>query len=609
MIRERTANTFKSVLTRGSSDYEGVTRTHSLDSGSSAELWMPEQKYNSVERLQRILRKAKVNSPATLRMVLEAMFELDDLVPEKIQVKLYDYLLKDKNLQRMAMMLTSERSDVDAAEDTLTARDVNRYRYVVCLFILYGPPRGRQCIASNEDLMRPLLKFLTTERPVSVIGIEYVARVVASLLHTSPLDCCRHIAAHPSFLPDILRRISVGSVSQLIQRMICERAFYDEEELNFGPINHHAVRILAECDMQDLLADTFIDTASMGIFVHETVKVVENTVGTMFQMSLRAMMSARHCVMIDSIQIPGSMPFGESLSKLDLIQNTAPLVKVFDAALDAPPYVLTALLQGMIQLLTATLKGRTSKIPVVRKVVWNVSLREVLDVISERIPRLLKCLGVSSPPLGSERLEVCKFFEVCFQSGDEILCKKMVKHGVHATLLTLVFKMPRNSILHPLVVSALRSSLQSRIPELESAWLGDLEIVKRIIDTWNKQDPIDVDPPALASTVLEMAQLISDHIVTNASEDHPRDMNSLLGKANFDAFVKFRSTVLKKKMAMEADGICGRPEKPVGSRTDSDYVYDEDEMEALWIYNRLIDKEMGEDTEEGAIRAGKTKRR
>eukprot|EP00179_Madagascaria_erythrocladioides_P021273 CAMPEP_0198336382 /NCGR_PEP_ID=MMETSP1450-20131203/20963_1 /TAXON_ID=753684 ORGANISM="Madagascaria erythrocladiodes, Strain CCMP3234" /NCGR_SAMPLE_ID=MMETSP1450 /ASSEMBLY_ACC=CAM_ASM_001115 /LENGTH=612 /DNA_ID=CAMNT_0044041119 /DNA_START=73 /DNA_END=1911 /DNA_ORIENTATION=+ len=570
---------------------------------------LSEYKVPTTEILQKALRKAKVSSGASLKSVLDAMFELDDLVPEKVQAKLYDFLQIEQNLHRMVLMLTSERSDVDAQDDVLSAREMNRYRYVVCIFILYGPPKGRETIAASSTLVRPILNFLTSERPLSVVGVEYVARVLASMLHTSPRDMCKHIASHPDFLPSVVKRIGSSAVAQLLWRMMCDRAFYDEDQLNFGQSNVVAVKLLADNNIHELLADRFAESAAMGIYVEETVNVLENSWTCMVEVSLRAVMAPRYSTIADADREPNVPPLLSLLPPLDLLQTTGPLQRVFTAAMDGPPYVLSIFLRGLTYMLSSLRSGKESKLPVVRRVVWSTSLDDLLSVIVVNVGRLSLRLEVTKPPLGSERLVVAKFFAECFATRNRPLCLELLRCRVHSKLLSLMFAMPDNAVLQPTVVNTLRSCLSSGIPETELAWLRELEVTRRIVETWSSKKSEDNNQSVLMGSILEMGRLVSDHMVENSKTDNPRDMNSIMGKANFDAFVRFRNNVLKQMIAERTDGICGRPTRPNSSLVDQDYVYDEDEVEALWIYNRLLDKEMGEDTEEGAIRGGKTKPR
>jgi len=243
---------------------------------------------------QAIKELKKRDSTQAVVATLHAMYDLDDVIPEILYDSLAETLCSPRNVARMVALLTSdvgETSDLvrilDYQQD---ARGNYEYRHVISLYMCYGPGRIREMIVTDDKLLKPLARFLSSKTPKSVVALELVARVIASLLHQHPDIVLHQLLLNRNFVPVMVTHIGCSAIASLIPRMVCERGFFDDEQLRFGRISIHALNMLARDDTQMLIAQQIVNAANTGVKVLPTSLTIENGLWAMRQLSIRAMM-------------------------------------------------------------------------------------------------------------------------------------------------------------------------------------------------------------------------------------------------------------------------------------------------------------------------------
>ncbi|KAA8499111.1 Serine/threonine-protein phosphatase 6 regulatory subunit 2 [Porphyridium purpureum] len=594
--------------------------------------------------LSRAIKELKKHdSVQALKLVLHHMNELDRVITQTHYDALTALLSSHRNILRMVSILVDPHDDssdsIRILDYSLDARGHYEYRYVICLYISYGPAIIRDKIVSEERLLRPLARYLSSKSPRSCVVLEYVARTVSSLLHHRAEGVLLYLLSNRNFMRNLVPHIGSSAIAALIPRMVCERAFFDTDDLRFGMVHLNALHMLARDCVQALIADTICQSVSRNLRVIASDLVLDNGLHAMRSLSVRAMMGLSSIFLSDetatcvekSHQVflehakristfdafvkemqndPVLRILEASMSRLSLLSEPAPLMKVLDAALtDSGFWALGRVLSMISKLLDAYANGYFSRNHAMYQAIKRTSTASFQREMCKRITPLLALIderhrdcarekGHESRVNRSLELLIMETFGRLLCIANEQARGILAGAGVPFRLLQYVrdsqpFDTATSSILHLIhlsfqidpsnaafcwFVSAdayrfLRSANDARIAAPTADEKGGVSSSKQLGDR-------------LFSALCDMLHNGIEELLR--FPDLLRQMKENYG-VNYGEIREYFSQFLTDESSVRH---VGRMRQSTRLKSFGEtLVFDEDEGEALWIYNMLLQRE------------------
>jgi len=632
-----------------------------------AEPRSPRGEEPSSEEKQRRLKLAikdlrRLDSVQALKAVLHAMFLLDDVVTEKTYDALAEILAQEHNIYRMLLLLTADGSDSSDSANLLLdyeadARAMYQYRYVVCLYLCYGPTIIRDRMLQAQKLLRPLVQYISAKGVRSVVVMELVSRVLASLLHHNSKLLLSFALAHRNVLSAVVAHVGCSALSALLPRMLCERGFFDDEELRFGKINLVALHVMSRDDVQMLIARQIVTVVSTGVVVLTTALTVENGLVAMRNISLRAMMAianegdsvdvnsgpdgypGRRPASVDNALPPradsneqqlvqalrSSTMFSSNLSltssvdplvhttrhsitKLNLMLNAAPIALLFELAREPHgAWILPELVLNINRLLHSFSRGFFSRKDFIVRTVraTNIApLRSVLLDNSDVMISAVRAVDSAEQPQRVSRLylTMLELLARLTVIADSSATAQLASLGVPELLLDALVLHIRCDMTASLLLSQIKLSLILNARNAAALWFIDARISDRFrqqMDVLRASGKLEsgVDC-AEVSVLLELGKILGRFL---EMEQHRVVVEQQVASKlrNFDAIRSFFAGFVDVD---DPDPLEEANARRMTSFSDA-VVFDEDEGEALWIYNMLIDKDAWGDLSDGKVNA------
>jgi len=629
------------------------TITHS--NGETIYTSEPTSDQKADQLLTAVKSMKKLDSIQALKRVLHCMYVLDDVIPEKIYQLLTEILGLEHNLLRMINILTQDGSDTSDTnlqpEYEADARGGYEYRYVITLYLSYGPTVLRERILDQQKLLRPLILYITATGPRSVIVLEYVSRVLASLLHQEAKVLLIYMLSFSNFCRNAVRHIGCSALSNLLPRMLCEHGFFLSESLRFDRMNLHALHIFARDDIQMLIAKQVEIVIQGNVNVLGANLVLQNGLNCMRNISLRGMMAlaneleaddrdksgrivarksstndlndilakfARNTTVFSNISSTNAQmdalvqTSDRAVKKLDLFRNVAPIQIIFDAARsDDGFWAYPEVILHVNRFLEAYLSGFFSAKPSIIATVRTQNVTALRDVLlNTQVEFLCEYLrkNENRKKVTQMMIYAVELLARLVIISDTKAVQFLVKNQVATLILDVLFEFVECDMLCSLIVELFRTSLDINAVHVAYFWFVSGRLSERFqkemsslsLNEEENEEKSEESPIGCARTtaLLELGRIIGSFL--NSTMHNDVIERQLRGKMqNFDNLEVFFTSFVDD----EDQNLFDYPIRRRASSFSDAVVFDEDEGEALWIYNMLIDRDAWGDLSDGKVNA------
>lgn len=353
-------------------------------------------------------------------------------------------------LEALIAQLIAAPTATDRAPRTRLA-----HSWIVATLFRFGPSPLRDALSSRPHLLRNIASVFAAP-PVNLDPAlaTHATDVLRIMLHDYPRDTATALQ-HTSLARNLVAHIALQPAADFLPRLVSHRVFSTLAHAPLVPMHKRAIVMLGKANVQHLLADAFVRAAAE--FPHsspvrrmELVPVLDNSAGTMAELSARAMCLQRKYEDLDErtdavyaacLQVATSYEFNDAAKHMTLVEKPAPLQKVLNAALGegTEKEVLLPAVGMVSSILFALREARTSVLPSVRRTVnaldWS-EFEKVMAGIGAQFAALLDEEGVV---LGRRRLGVIDLVRECCELLSEDYIRELLTANEFCLLRRLLF--------------------------------------------------------------------------------------------------------------------------------------------------------------------------
>uniref|UniRef100_A0A7S1TCH0 Uncharacterized protein n=1 Tax=Compsopogon caeruleus TaxID=31354 RepID=A0A7S1TCH0_9RHOD len=518
------------------------------------------------------------NGSIPLLILLETMHRLEENLPAESYLSLIKLLSKPANIQAMMTILTSSEtqyvgvpsdtnstSQTDAQSNTAPSEMVKRERKaptVVAMLFANGPQSLRKSLINNPAHIELLVKFFESKDSLDPLVVGRVAKVAFACLSEFPREMMPVVSKRPFFVQGLVDHVDAAPAAELLTQLFSVSYPESFSTLMFGPMNTDGVLLLASKDVYSMVADAVTKAIERHAEPNATaIATLENSLKAVAHLSIRAMSTPKFSSSGASASKGDQL--NEAVSTMNAFQSPHQLMRMIDVALvhgkrDPVKRPLNIVLSSLIELLHAFYAGCKSPSGTVRRAVCSVSLDTFEYELRKRLPELVaivnEALEQSLQPLGTLRIKIIEILVFLFAFQQEKTVQVLLGTGIHRTLLPLVRRYPKNTVLHLLVATCVEGSMIGRNVSLKEAWFKDANLVVELMNMWESSQSAEVHFRGSVSKMIRAVRRYADKNVTI--------LQGYISPEVTKSFMSVSSAVLADAEAVEKTPLGGsRPER------------------------------------------------
>lgn len=530
----------------------------------------------------KIVVEGAVDGKVSFSALLDAMFRLEERLPQDVKDILIKYLSREDNIEALIDRLTVILpivADDDGVEGPSGERVRYRHSYVSSMLLSNGPMQLRRCLFSNASHLDRLVGVLQYSSPSDPVLVRSVCKVLLSVLRDSPTDTVGAMTRRRDFLNVLLSHIAVTGCPEVCLAMLSQVRC--QQELKFGPANKRVVSMMADGKLLPTLCDRLAAAAEKGPLTSVASATIENCSRVIVGIALRALVISRFDVDDEDEGDAVFMEkFNRDLSSLDVFNQPTPILRVLDsgfaamAAHDERGYALATALTAVRYMLVTVINGQDSSLSTIRIQLNTLSTTAYEAGVRARIPKLAKVLrgaraGVRvetmwdsvDGPLGVVRLKILELLAVLLQHGTEKTAEEIVRADIPRILFNLFERLKLNSLLQHMVATIVDYSFSSAYPHMRRAFLLDVRLLEVSMRLWKvntKRSRCEgVTHSNCCSDIARMARA-ADNFLRDKGSAEVQEIIAKLGD-QYDKFVLFCDEEIVSYEGMNGQLLGGAP--------------------------------------------------
>eukprot|EP00172_Hildenbrandia_rubra_P001754 Plantae.Rhodophyta-Hildenbrandia_rubra.ctg2343.p1 GENE.Plantae.Rhodophyta-Hildenbrandia_rubra.ctg2343~~Plantae.Rhodophyta-Hildenbrandia_rubra.ctg2343.p1 ORF type:complete len:846 (-),score=130.22 Plantae.Rhodophyta-Hildenbrandia_rubra.ctg2343:595-3132(-) len=548
---KKSVNRLGSAVSTSSSGSILVSEDQSSETESAEVIKTTDFGFTHLKRTLRAAKKGKVPFVS----VFEAMFALNERLPDVLVEKLYKFLSEKTRLkQSIRLFLSNASPRDDLTKIYQDCRVTSHDGYVIYNALCRGLPIIRHALLKNEKSCNLLFTFIeqnreqrrseTDEDTARILRLYRILRILSSLLNEDTDQLTKILRDRKGFLDILIQNhLTTPGVVDFILQLYSEDALTETQgdDPVYGAPNSGGIIYLAQRSFFKTLSTVFVSPSkSTDPQLHHKARLQREVCAElMVSMTCRALVTP----VFDSTNCPYSKAqmkeLNKSVDQLNLLLGPTPLAEMVDFGISTlakdfdPDGHSLATILGVFEKLLGTIEtARRSNRILTRKMVGERDTSSMESIVVANLPQLVAILSVSPRKQANRRilkLRIMGLLSHFFGSPHSSTIYALLSSKAPEAFYNIMEAYPWSSILHSKVTRSVSLSLSNdKATVLHKAWLSTVDLPGKILE-------LQKQPRGLHGCLLQ----IGEDIVTFLRRTPPaKVMGLLMSEPTYRAFME-----------------------------------------------------------------------